>query len=71
MRSNMALLIPCHLYLNLKFSEISEFSEVRLPAATRESIPVYVNHIHVCAWEVLSSYTGIDLDGYYVHSMTM
>ena len=49
MRSNMALLIPCHLYSNLKFSDISEFSEVRLPAATQESIPVYVNHIHVYA----------------------
>ena len=46
MSFNMALITPRHLYVNLKFSKISEFSEVRLPVTLYRSckwIHVYGN----------------------------
>ena len=42
MRSNIPLITPCHLYLNLKFSE---FSEVQLPSTLYMSHMLIDNHV--------------------------
>ena len=54
MRSNMVTNAPHHLYKNLKFSELSEFYEVRNPPPT-------ILHINYCVREPHVSHTGINV----------
>ena len=51
MRFNMTTNAPLHLYKNLKFSELSEFSDVRNSPLPYTLITVYGSHtgINVCA----------------------
>ena len=53
MRSNMTANAPHHLYKNLKFSELSEFSEVR-----NSPLPLHVNYR---VREPHVSHTGINV----------
>ena len=53
MRSNMTAYAPHHLYKNLKFSELSKFSDVR-----NSSPPLHINYR---VWEPHVSHTGINV----------